>query len=268
MLKYNANAISNINPYTFDEALSNVGVNDLDNDLNNIKQYEDNLINAITDITTPNVVHQQIYNTPDVRISYGNTSVATNSSSNSSNYDIPIPKTDITGGLGKPNVNVPSVVTNKKQSVATKNGNYYPISDVSKYNPNNKALNKIEKEYLGKPYVWGAKVGDKRGADCSSLTSCYAKNIGKNIPRTAYSQFKYFKQKGKLVNDINKANAGDLIYFNFRNKNKNPVGHTAIIKSIDANGIKVIEASSGHKKVIERYLPKTYYKHIVGIGKL
>jgi len=131
-----------------------------------------------------------------------------------------------------------------------------------------KVLDEVKKKYLGKKYIWGAKVGDCRGADCSALTSYYAKGLGANIPRTAYGQFKFLKSKGRLTKDLKSVSAGDLLYFDFKNRNGNPIGHTAIVVGRDDKGIKVLEASGSIGSVVERYLPKRYYSRIAGIGKL
>jgi len=119
---------------------------------------------------------------------------------------------------------------------------------------------------LNKRYKWGASTNSNTYADCSSLTKKAAANAGLNIPRTAQQQYDFFKNNGRLINNINGAKVGDFVYFNFRNSNKNPIGHTAIITGINNGRIKVIEASGSHHKVIERWLPASYYKHIAGIG--
>ena len=118
---------------------------------------------------------------------------------------------------------------------------------------------------LNKPYKWGAKVTDNSGADCSSLVCKASLAKGVHLPRTAYGQFKYFEKRGKLK-PLSQTKAGDYLYFNFRNRNKNPIGHTAIVSEVKKGKIKVIEASGSHGKVIERWLPASYYKHIAGVG--
>lgn len=61
--------------------------------------------------------------------------------------------------------------------------------------------------------------------DCSKFTQTVAAKSGVNIPRTASTQFDWFKQKGMLVNMKN-AKAGDIVYLS---SSASPSGwHTGI----------------------------------------
>lgn len=63
------------------------------------------------------------------------------------------------------------------------------------------------KQYLGVPYVFGAKSGITSAFDCSSFTQYVFKKNGINLPRTSRQQAKV----GKFVSKSN-LKAGDLIF--------------------------------------------------------
>jgi cell wall-associated NlpC family hydrolase len=67
------------------------------------------------------------------------------------------------------------------------------------------------KKYMGTPYKWGGT--SPNGFDCSGFTQYVARESGYNIPRSAAAQFNYFKQNGRLANDITAAKPGDMLYF-------------------------------------------------------
>lgn len=62
--------------------------------------------------------------------------------------------------------------------------------------------------YLGKPYNYGAPVGDTSSFDCSSFTVTVFKKHGVNLPRTSRSQAKV----GKWVSKSN-LKKGDLLFY-------------------------------------------------------
>lgn len=92
------------------------------------------------------------------------------------------------------------------------------------------------RNYLGKPYVYGASSG--KAFDCSGFTTYVMKNYGINLERTASQQFK----KGTPVAKEN-LKPGDLVFFSSRGKT---IGHVGIY----IGDHKFIHASSSKKKVV------------------
>jgi len=66
-------------------------------------------------------------------------------------------------------------------------------------------------KYVGTPYKWGG-TNPKSGLDCSGFTQLVSRESGVSIPRTAATQYAWFKAKGYTVSAKN-AQAGDLIYY-------------------------------------------------------
>jgi cell wall-associated NlpC family hydrolase len=102
------------------------------------------------------------------------------------------------------------------------------------------------KQFLGKPYAWGASSG--RAFDCSGFTVFIMKNFNVNLPRTASGQFNSGTrvEKGELQ-------PGDLVFFTTYKKGPSHVG-------IYIGGNKFIHASSGVDKVTITDLDSSYYR--------
>ncbi|SDC53871.1 Cell wall-associated hydrolase, NlpC family [Paenibacillus sp. UNCCL117] len=73
------------------------------------------------------------------------------------------------------------------------------------------------KQYLNKPYKYGAALGQTRNFDCSSFVWTVFKRYGKTLPRTA-------KEQSKVGTYVSKANLkpGDLVFF------YSPIHHVGI----------------------------------------
>ena len=67
---------------------------------------------------------------------------------------------------------------------------------------------KTGQQFIGKPYLYGASIGDVNEFDCSSFTATVFKNNGITLPRTSSAQ-------SKVGTAIAKANlqVGDLVFF-------------------------------------------------------
>ncbi len=109
------------------------------------------------------------------------------------------------------------------------------------------------RSYIGTPYKYGGI--SESGIDCSGLTTQCFKNTGYQLPRTAKDQSKY----GAKV-DWNNLQAGDLVFFKFKQKGDSWY-HSGIIISIEPT-IQFIHASSSRGVVIDN-LMKDYYRENV-----
>jgi LysM repeat protein len=67
---------------------------------------------------------------------------------------------------------------------------------------------KSGEKYMGKPYVYGAHIGDVNAFDCSSFTATVFRNNGITLPRVASDQ----SHVGTAVPKAN-LEAGDLVFF-------------------------------------------------------
>lgn len=117
--------------------------------------------------------------------------------------------------------------------------------------PGGNAVLQNAAKYKGTKYVWGGT--SPKGFDCSGFTQYVARESGINIPRTASSQFSYFKKAGKLSATMEGAQPGDMLYFE---SSASPSGwHTGIYlgngKMINAAGRKsgVVVQSIGSRKL-------------------
>lgn len=81
----------------------------------------------------------------------------------------------------------------------------------------------IGENYLGKPYKWGALLGDTRSFDCSSFTAQVFKEIGIVIPRVSRDQAK----KGINV-PFEQLVKGDLVFFDTSGLNDGSISHVSI----------------------------------------
>lgn len=110
----------------------------------------------------------------------------------------------------------------------------------------------IAKKYIGmNRYVYG-------GWDCSKFTQTVAQKSGVKIPRTAATQFNWFKQKKALVNMKN-ARPGDVV---FLRSSGSPSGwHVGIYVG---NG-KMIDNSGKGRPIAVRNI---WGKNILGFGRM
>ncbi|MDD4504715.1 MAG: NlpC/P60 family protein [Clostridiaceae bacterium] len=102
------------------------------------------------------------------------------------------------------------------------------------------------KDFLGKPYKWGASSG--KAFDCSGFTVYIMRKFNVNLPRTASSQF-----AGGTKVDKDDLQQGDLVFFTTYKKGPSHVG-----MYIGDN--KFIHASSGVNRVTITDLDTNYYK--------
>lgn len=128
----------------------------------------------------------------------------------------------------------------------------------------------IASKYIGDQRVYS--MSNKFGTiDCSRFTSDVASAFGYNLPRTAFAQANWYKQKGIWSDDLEDAKKGDHIFWE-RGKN---AYHTGIILDANNGGIKVIQAQTN------RYLPgsikvqklmlngemRGFHQPFVGVGR-
>lgn len=78
------------------------------------------------------------------------------------------------------------------------------------------------REYLGTPYVFGAKYGQTRTFDCSSFTKTVLNEIGITLPRVSRNQSK----KGTYVKKSD-LKVGDLVFFT-TDRTGDEIGHVGI----------------------------------------
>ena len=103
----------------------------------------------------------------------------------------------------------------------------------------------FSKEYLGKPYVWGASSG--KAFDCSGFTMYLFKKFNISLDHTATSQF----NSGAKV-EKSKLMPGDLVFFTTYKAGPSHVG-------MYIGNNKFIHASSGEDKVTISSLDQNYY---------
>lgn len=112
----------------------------------------------------------------------------------------------------------------------------------------------IGRQYLGTPYVFGAKYGQTRTFDCSSFTKTVYAKLGINLPRVSRDQAK----RGTHVSRGN-WKVGDLLFFttpgreNRRGHDK--IGHVGIyagngvmLHTFGEGGVKYDRVNSGYWK--------------------
>ncbi len=124
-----------------------------------------------------------------------------------------------------------------------------------RYKPTTKALTKLNKRALGKPYIWAEERAYK-GFDCSGLTYYNFGSMGIEIPRTANEQF----HCGTPVSKEN-LQKGDLVFFATKRGRPNFASHVGIYLG---DG-KFEHASSAKKRVTISSLNSRYYaSHFIG----
>jgi cell wall-associated NlpC family hydrolase len=95
------------------------------------------------------------------------------------------------------------------------------------------------------PYTWGGNDLLK-GVDCSGLVQqAYAK-LGIQVPRTTYEQAKF----GHVVNGIQNALPGDLVFYNTGGSDPNGIGVNSHVAIYLGNG-KVLEAENPSRGIVE-----------------
>jgi cell wall-associated NlpC family hydrolase len=104
----------------------------------------------------------------------------------------------------------------------------------------------IGKNYLGRPYQFGAKAGQTRTFDCSSFTQYVFKRVGVNLPRTS-------KQQSHVGSYVSRSNlrTGDLVFFSIPGK-PGVINHVAIymgngnlLQTYGAGGVRITNIHSG-----------------------
>ena len=124
-----------------------------------------------------------------------------------------------------------------------------------RYKPSTKALTKLNRRALGKPYIWAEERACK-GFDCSGLTYYNYGTMGINIPRTANEQFHCGTPVAK--SELKK---GDLVFFATKRGRPNFASHVGIYVG---NG-KFEHASSAKRRVTISSLDSKYYRtHFIG----
>jgi cell wall-associated NlpC family hydrolase len=102
----------------------------------------------------------------------------------------------------------------------------------------------LGKRYLGTPYKFGAKVGQTRNFDCSTLTKYIFGKYGITLPRTA-------AQQSKMGSFVSKSNwkKGDLLFFSV--PGRSGVGHVGVyvgnnkmLNTYGAGGVKITTINS------------------------
>jgi len=119
------------------------------------------------------------------------------------------------------------------------------------------AVEKISKQYLGDPYVWGGNTPET-GMDCSGYTKYVFKKVGINIPRTANEQ-------SKIGEKIDKQNLekGDLLFFLTDKKRNIPITHVGIYLGNN----KFIHAASSKKGIIISSIKEGHYSKVFKYAK-
>ena len=119
------------------------------------------------------------------------------------------------------------------------------------YEKKREAVEQYSKNFLGKPYVWGATGPDS--FDCSGFTQKVYGQWGIKIPRHSTQQAKV----GEYISYEN-LERGDMVFFDTEKKARGVVNHVGIYLE---DG-KFIHASSGNKKVvITNFNEKLFYKN-------
>jgi len=102
----------------------------------------------------------------------------------------------------------------------------------------------LGQRYLGTPYKFGAKVGQTRNFDCSTLTKYIYDKYGISLPRTA-------AQQSKVGSYVSKSNwqKGDLLFFSV--PGRPGVGHVGVyignnemLNTYGAGGVKITKLNS------------------------
>lgn len=113
------------------------------------------------------------------------------------------------------------------------------------------------KQFLGKPYVYGAN--GPNSFDCTGFTCYVYKNFGiKNLPRSAYSQG--YTNYGIKINSISELKKGDLVFFN--TVDDNDLSDHAGIYISDGNFIHCSSSTKNGVQVTISNLNSGYYNRV------
>ncbi|MCR5050139.1 MAG: C40 family peptidase [Paludibacteraceae bacterium] len=93
---------------------------------------------------------------------------------------------------------------------------------------NGNTLQQAVRFFLNIPYLWGGK--NAMGMDCSGFTQIILSLFGKTLLRNASEQI----TQGRLISDIKKSQAGDLVFFDHQGlddgtANPDKISHVGII---------------------------------------
>ncbi len=109
----------------------------------------------------------------------------------------------------------------EKQKATAGNDEWYivalEVDSIAKYDTlRNRIITRAQK-YLGVRYRYGQ--ANEKGFDCSGFVKYVFGKFGIELPRSSYTQFNICKQV-----EIDKAKAGDLVFFNTRGRRASHVG--------------------------------------------
>lgn len=112
----------------------------------------------------------------------------------------------------------------------------------------------LAQAYLGVPYRWGGNSPD--GFDCSGLVQHIHRLLGRDVPRTAHTQ--YLAAQPVALEQLR---AGDLLFFRMRDR----LSHVAIYVGAG----RFIHAPSRGKKVSYAELENPFWRaRLQGAGRL
>lgn len=96
-------------------------------------------------------------------------------------------------------------------------------------------------KFINSPYIWGGRLPS--GLDCSGFTQLVYKIQGTPIPRDSWQQ----AEKGKIIDFIDQAEPGDLVFFD---NDRGKIAHVGMILSrglvIHASGRVRIDSIDHH----------------------
>ncbi|OUM59638.1 hypothetical protein PIROE2DRAFT_67658 [Piromyces sp. E2] len=108
---------------------------------------------------------------------------------------------------------------------------------------------KYAKNFIGNPYVWGGNSLTK-GCDCSGFVKLIFKKFGIELPRVSADQS---NAGTKVTNNIDKAKAGDLLFYCTDGK----VTHVTLYEG----NYKIVHAANSKRGIVEDNIKNSsYYK--------
>lgn len=127
------------------------------------------------------------------------------------------------------------------------------------YSSEGEAIVEFAKKYIGRPYLYGARLGDTTKFDCSSYVWFIYKHV-KGISISRVSQDQYRNAPIKITN-INDLQIGDLVFFKTTNESWKFISHVGIYigngKFINAKqngGVKIDNIVDWHNKYYDGIL--------------